>query len=150
MKIKITCFLIALFLCCNLMSAQEKKVEKDSLQMYRNIEKLSKRSKFSKFMYKLVFRTLPTKKTPPKKKRKKIVSTLAGYEGKIIRKITIESLDPFGYSVTDTVDRPGRFIEKVGNGIHVRSKSWTIRNYLLFKRNDVFDSIIVKESERLV
>jgi len=132
------------------MSAQEKKVEKDSLQMYRNIEKLSKRSKFSKFMYKLVFRTLPTKKTPPKKKRKKIVSTLAGYEGKIIRKITIESLDPFGYSVTDTVDRPGRFIEKVGNGIHVRSKSWTIRNYLLFKRNDVFDSIIVKESERLV
>ncbi len=150
MKIKITYLLIVVFLCCSIVSAQNKTVKKDSVQMYRDIEKFSKKSKFSKFMYKLIFRTLPTKKVPPKKKPKKIVNTLAGFEGKIIRKINVETLDPFGYSITDTIDRPGNWIEKLGNGIHSKSKKWTIRNYLLFKKNEVFDSIIVKESERLV
>ncbi len=150
MRIKITLLFTILFLSCNLLSAQEKIVKKDSVKVYRDIEKFSKKSKFSKFIYKLIFRKLPSKKVPPKKKPKKIVNTLAGFEGKIIRKIDIETLDPFGYSITDTIDRPGRWIEKFGNGIHSKSKKWTIRNFLLFKKNEVFDSIIVKESERLV
>lgn len=150
MKIKITYFFIVFFLSCNLITAQDKTVKKDSVKMYRDIENLSKKNKFSKFIYKLIFRTLPTKKIPPKKKPKKIVSTYTTFEGKVIRKVNIESLDPFGYSITDTIDKPDRWVEKVGNGIHSKSKKWTLRNFLLFKKNDVFDSIIVKESERLL
>ena len=71
----------------------------------------------------------------PKKKPKKIVSTYATFEGKIIRKINIVSLDPFGYSILDTIDRPGRWMEKAGNVIHSKSKQWTLRNFLLFKKN---------------
>ncbi len=150
MKIRITCFFIVFFLSCNLITAQDKTVKKDSVQMYRDIEKFSKKSKFSKFMYKLIFRTLPTKKAPPKKKPKKIISTYKTFEGKIIRKINIESLDPFGYSVSDTTDKPNKWTERFGNRIHSKSKKWTLRNFLLFKKNDQFDSIIVKESERLL
>ena len=89
MRIKITLLFTILFLSCNLLSAQEKIVKKDSVKVYRDIEKFSKKSKFSKFIYKLIFRKLPSKKVPPKKKPKKIVNTLAGFEGKIIRKIII-------------------------------------------------------------
>ena len=134
MRIKITLLFTILFLSCNLLCAQDKTVKKDSVKVYRDIEKFSKKSKFSKFMYKLIFRTLPTKKAPPKKKPKKIVNTLAGFEGKIIRKINIESLDPFGYSITDTLNKPHNWVEKFGNGIHSKSKKWTLRNYLLFKK----------------
>lgn len=150
MKIKTTYIFILLFLSYNLMSAQDKTVKKDSVQMYRDIEKISKKSKFSKFMYKLIFRTLPTKKVSPKKKPKKIISTYNHFEGKVIRKINVESLDPFGYSITDTLDKPNNWVEQFGNTVHSKSKKWTIRNFVLFKKNDVFDSIIVKESERLV
>ncbi len=150
MKIRITYLFIALFLSCNLISAQDKTVKKDSVKMYRDIEKFSKKSKFSKFAYKLIFRSLPTKKAPPKKKPKKIISTYLAFEGKIIRKINIESLDPFGYSVTDTTNKPNNWLERFGNNIHSKSKKWTLRNFLLFKKNEVFDSIIVKESERLL
>jgi len=147
---KITLLFFVFFLSSNLLYAQDKTVKKDSVKMYRDIEKFSKKNKFSKFMYKLIFRTLPTKKAPPKKKPKKIVSAYTSFEGKVIRKINIEPLDPFGYSVLDTIDRPGRWIEKFGNGLHSRSKIWTLRNFLLFKKNDTFDSIVVKESERLL
>ena len=108
------------------------------------------KSKFSKFVYKLIFRSLPTKKALPKKKPKKIISTYIAFEGKIIRKINIESLDPFGYSVTDTTNKPNKWLERFGNNIHSKSKKWTLRNFLLFKKNEIFDSIIVKESERLL
>lgn len=150
MKIRLTYLFIVLFLSCNLISAQNKTVKKDSVKMYRDIEKFSKKSKFSKFFYKLIFRSLPTKKAPPKKKPKKIISTYIAFEGKIIRKINIESLDPFGYSVTDTTNKPNKWLERFGNGIHSKSKKWTLRNFLLFKKNEIFDSIIVKESERLL
>ncbi len=38
----------------------------------------------------------------------------------------------------------------MGNRVNPKSKNWTIRNFLLFKRSDPFDSIIIKESERLL
>ena len=150
MKIKFTCFFIALFLSCQFLSAQDKTVKKDSVKMYRDIERFSKRNKFSKFMYKLIFKALPTKKVPPKKKSKKKISSYISYEGKIIRNIKVDAMDPFGNSVTDTTAKADKWVERFGNTIHVRSKPWAIRNYLIFKRNDVFDSITIKESERLV
>lgn len=152
MKIKLQLTLLLLLFCCALSLAQEQPVKRDSVQMYRDIEAYSKRSSISKFIYKLIFKSIPPQKTVIKKiERKKIYkSPYLAYEGKAIRKVTIETLDPFGYSVTNIEELPKNWFERLGNSVHSKSKNWTIRNFLLFKRDDTFDSIIVKESERLL
>jgi hypothetical protein len=132
--------------------AQQKPVKKDSTHLYSNIEAYSGRSKFTKFMYQLVFRPVAP---PSSKKKKKVYKKLiqkpySTFEGKIIRHINIETLDPFGYSVGDTIVSHQNFISKTGNNLHIKSQRITIRNLLLFRQNQEFDSLLVKESERLV
>jgi hypothetical protein len=142
------------------MAAQDAPVKKDSIkekrdQMYKNIENYSKRKKFTKLIYKLIFR--PVKEKEPavtrkktKKKAPEMKNTFDNYEGRIVRHIYIETLDPFGYSITDTTSRPSNWLENLGNRIHLKTKQLTIRNLLLIKRNKPLDSLLVKESERLI
>ena len=126
--------------------------EKDSISIYQDINDFSKKSKFSRFIYKLLFRESALKAEnliPSKpKKKEKVVSKYQ--EGKIIRNITIETLDPFGYSVTNEKKVPKRSMEKFGNSIHIRTKEVTIRNIMLFKKHDKLDSKLLLESERLI
>jgi outer membrane protein assembly factor BamA len=74
----------------------------------------------------------------------------SAFEGKTIRQINIETHDPFGYSIYDTVAVKHNFLASTGNGLHIKSLNITIRNLLLIHRNQIFDSLLVKESERLV
>ncbi len=134
--------------------AQQKPVAKDSTQIYSDIESFSKRGKFTRFIYSLIFKPV-AHKSAQKKGKKKVYKKLIQkpyntFEGKIIRNINIETLDPFGYSIGDTIFRPPNFLSRVGNGLHVKSQGITIRNLLLIHQNQVFDSLLVKESERLV
>lgn len=124
-------------------------------QMYKNLENYSKRKKFTKFIHKLIFR--PVKEQEPATARKKtkrrtpeLQNSLARYEGKIVRRIHVETLDPFGYSVTDTLRQPDNWLERTGNNLHLKTKQFTIKNLLLFKRDKPLDSLLIKESERLI
>lgn len=69
---------------------------------------------------------------------------------KPIRKIIIETNDPFGYSLKDSTLKPKNWIEKTGNSIHVKTKPYVIKETLLFKKGDKLDSLKIKESERLL
>ncbi|MCX6257445.1 MAG: hypothetical protein NTW49_06055, partial [Bacteroidia bacterium] len=128
--------------------------KKDSTILYKNIESYSKRSKFTKFMYKLVFKPLAphSKKKKSKKKiyKKLIKKPYSAFEGKIIRNIDIVTLDPFGYSTTDTAVVEQNLLFKTGNELHVKTQRITIMNLILIRRNQPFDSLIVRESERLI
>jgi hypothetical protein len=144
--------IVVLFLGCQIMTAQQKTPNKDSIKVYKDLEKYSKKSGFGKFVHKLLFRTTRATKVSQKNLRKKylIKKSFDKYEGKIIRNINIETLDPFGYSVDNPADVPNKGFEKFGNALHLKSKNWTIRNLLLFKKNDRLDSLVAKESERLI
>ncbi len=142
-----------LILISGLTSAQQTIAKKDSTKIYKNIESYSKQGKFTKFMYQLVFK--PVANSSKKKSKKKIYRKLikrpySAFEGKTIRHINIETLDPFGYSIADTIVASQNFITKTGNALHVKTKHITIRNLLLIRQNQLFDSLLVKESERLV
>jgi hypothetical protein len=134
--------------------AQKTPDVKDSTKVYKSIESFSIKRKFTKFAYRLVFNPVaPVSSHKPAKKKvykKLIQKPYSAFEGKIIRKIHIETLDPFGYSIADTIVRPPNFISKNGNRLHIKSSRMTIRNLLLIRQNQVFDSLLVKESERLV
>jgi len=129
---------------------QKTPAKKDSKKLYENIESYSGRSKFSKFMYRLVFKPVAPSSKKKKVYKKLIQKPYSTFEGKIIRHINIVTLDPFGYSIADTIVTSQNFILKAGNKLHIKSQSGTIRNLLLIRENKPFDSLLVKESERLV
>lgn len=136
-------------------TAQNDTIKEKRDKMYKNIETFSKKKKFTKFLYKLIFR--PVREKEPATARKntrrrtpEMKSAYAAHEGKIIRRINIETMDPFGYSITDTAAKPHNWVERFGNSIHLKTKNLAVKNFLLFKRNEPLDSLLVKESERLL
>jgi hypothetical protein len=143
-------FSFLLFWLCFVSYAQDNKTKADSTAIgYKKIENYSKKNKFTKFVHKLVFRSTNVKPTQPNKIQS-IAKKHAVYENKIIRNITIKTLDPFGYSEIDSTKKPKRFTEKAGNAIHMKSRNFAIKNILLLKKNKPYDSLIVQETERLI
>jgi len=135
-------------------SAQQTPVKPDSTRIYENIETYSKRSKMTEFIYRLVFKpgaTISKKKAEKKKVYNRLIQRPYNtFEGKTIRNIEIVTLDPFGYSATDTSVTAQNMLYRAGNKVHIKSQSITIRNLLLFHKNEPFNSLFVKESERLI
>jgi hypothetical protein len=151
MKPRIVFLLLVLTMACQNSFAQ-KEPNKDSVKVYENIEKYSKKTGFRKFIYRMLFKS-PQKSTPNTKNKRKQVLIKKSFdraEGKIIRAIIIETLDPFGYSVENYKEIPEKGFEKFGNSIHMKTKRWIVRNLLLFKKNEPLDSLVIKESERLI
>jgi hypothetical protein len=129
--------------------AQQPSVKADSSKVYREIETFSKKSTFTNFMYSLVFK--PVASASLKKRSPNLLRHRYGaFEGKIIRNINIITLDPFGYSVNDTAVIPQNILFKTGNMLHIKTQYITIKNILLIHNNELFDSLLVKESERLI
>lgn len=144
-------------------SVTKERTKRDSLYLYKKIEKLSKRNRWIYEAYKSVFtykspaedttakKIVIPKKTNIVRKRKTVrIIDMSDYDGMIIKDIFITSLDPSGYSITDTLRKPENFAEKAANLAHIKSKRFTIRNHLLFKRGDSLDHFKVKESERII
>ncbi|MGC1389538.1 MAG: hypothetical protein WA816_00720 [Bacteroidales bacterium] len=134
-------------------SAQETPVKSDSTHIYKDIETYSKRNKFNTFMYRLIFKpiTIISKKEVKKKAYKKLIQKpYSIFQGKIIRKIDIVTLDPFGYSATDTTSTEQTRLTNIGNYLHIKTRIIAIRNLLLIHKNELFNSFYVKESERLI
>ena len=141
--------LILLFLifCYSQVSfSQVDKPKRDSSEVYKNIQTYSKKNKFTRLVHKLVFRPVNIKVEKKKIVRKKYEA----FEGKIIRKININTLDPFGFSEIDSTRKPKNWAEREGNRIHIKTNRLAILNLLLIKKNKPLDSLLVKESERLI
>jgi len=159
------CIIISLFFCwCFLFSpegyAQKDPVKKtrpvkekkDSAQIYRQIQSYSERSRFTKALYRALFRPVSDyKEAEPQPEATGIKKIYyAPFEGKVIRHIYVQTMDPFGYSTSDTSLHPRFFMQKAGNALHVKTLPLGVKNLLIIKKHDTFDSLRVKESERLI
>lgn len=164
---------IVLFASCffGLVHAQEPLSVPDSVKVYRDslrtvrdsvrdnndsirygaIENFSKKKKFTKFLYRLLLKEAPADKTRKTKTSKSIKpKPYLNDEGKIIRNIHVVTFDPFGHYVQDTSLHPKGWLVKTGNALHAKTRVMTIKNMLLFKNGESYDSLVVQESERLV
>lgn len=144
--------IVILLIICSyqITHAQVNPKVKDTSKMYRDIEKYSKKRKFTHFLHKLIFEPVAKQKIKKNSFQKIKIKGYGEFEGKIIRNINIVTLDPFGYSELDTAVKPTKFIYKAGNAMHAKTKSLAIKNLLLIKKNKPLDSLLVKESERLI
>ena len=113
--------------------------------MYQKIEDYSKKRKASKFLYRLIFRNVPDSVVVPNHEKKMDEQ----YQGKPIRNIYIETIDPLGYS-KDFTKKKEQWYNEAGNNLHVKSRKFAIRGYLLFKPGDQFNIQKAYESERLL
>jgi len=138
-------------LTCGMTDAQETPAKKDTTLLYKKIETYSKKSKFNGYIYQLIFKPVETNTTKKKVKKRLVQKSYKPFENKIIRHIEVETLDPFGYSVTDTSKKSSQdLLSKTGNKWHIKTQGITIRNLLLFRQNQLFDSLRIRESERLI
>ncbi len=72
------------------------------------------------------------------------------YQGKIIRKINVTTLDPFGASLYDTITDAKTALGKTLNNIHLRTKRFVIRKNLLFRQGDRVDPTVLADNERIL
>lgn len=126
--------------------------QKDSLRFYKKLKKMAYRNKYSAMAYDAVFVDPQPKEYPknPASNEEKNVNPYLKYNGKIIRSINIITYDPFGNSVTDTVQRKINKIQKVGNNLHFKTRTFVIENKLLFKKDKPLKALELSESERIL
>jgi hypothetical protein len=141
-------------LICDFALGQESPVKSDSSHFYKDVESYSKRSKLTTFLYGMVLKPatpVSKQKVGKRKTNKKLIQKpYSSFEGKIIRNINIVTLDPFGYSVTDTSVATQNYLSRAGNWLHIKTQRITIRNLILIHKNEPFNALLVKESERLI
>ncbi|RSK39333.1 BamA/TamA family outer membrane protein [Mangrovimonas spongiae] len=124
-------------------------VKEDKLQNF--VEKNKNNNKFNKFLYKYLVKNPRSQEGEETTKQfRERHRSFKKMEGKIIRNIHVISQDPFGYSVLDTTQKPEKWIERAGNDLHVRTKDFILKNYLLQEEGDALDSLKIEESERLI
>ncbi|MCC9041302.1 hypothetical protein LNQ81_00945 [Myroides sp. M-43] len=125
-----------------------KVIVRDTTRIFTNFEENNKKTRIGRFFNKLVYKN--NKRLVANAPEIKTNQHLELGEGKVIRNIKIQTLDPFGYSDTDSLKVPTSKLEKIGNNLHFKTKNFTIKNFLIFKEGERFDSLKVKESERLL
>ncbi len=75
---------------------------------------------------------------------------LREHEGKIIRKVIINSLDPFQTDVNIPDYKPINKFVRLENALHIQTNKIFIKNQLLFRTNQRITAEKIKESERLL
>lgn len=120
----------------------------DNAVLFEDFKENNKKSKLGRLLNKLLYKT--DRRIMANAPEHKDYNNFEVGQGKIIRNIEITTLDPFGYSEKDSLKKPSNSFENLGNRLHLKTKKFTIKNFLLFKKGQVFDSIKAKESERLL
>ena len=128
----------------NRTNAQQSRLFYDSI--YRKFS----RNKFTKLIYPLAFRTPTSSLVPEKGQAIKNEMPFLPYRGKIIRRIRIRSLPPFGSSITDTAATPVTGVGRTLNSLHMNTQTNVIRKSLLVKQGQSLDPVILAENERIL
>lgn len=143
-------YLIVLLTLSQHAASQELLEKKDSARIYQRLDTLAQRSKITKTFHDLLFKSKADEDRPEIRSGRDKSLSYKLYQGKTIRHIIIETLDPLGYSIEDTTAKEQSLLQKTGNKLHIQSKTKTIQNLLLIRENQPLDVYRIKESERLI
>ncbi|OCA69220.1 hypothetical protein BBH99_14775 [Chryseobacterium contaminans] len=133
--------LIFFLSCFFFLNAQEKK---DSL--YYKIEEFSDKRKVTKFLHRFIFRR-EADSTSVKSRIEKLPQD--AYNKRYIRKIRIETIDPFGYDSKNPKEK-SKWYDWFADHLHSTTRTSTVNNYLLFKEGEEYNAQKLYESERLL
>lgn len=146
-KKNILFFILLFFFLAGFGQEKKGRTVNDSTDIYIKIKTYSEKRKVTRTIYDWLFKG-SSNKVVLKNEREPI--DYEPYKDKIVRRIIIDTKDPFGYSITDSTKVPRKWMEKVGNTIHIQSKEFAIKNFLLIKEKEVLDIPKTRESARLL
>ncbi|CAG5068234.1 hypothetical protein DYBT9623_00963 [Dyadobacter sp. CECT 9623] len=146
-------YLLLFLLLTTLASAQNPDsvsvYSRDSIR-YTNLKARMSKTKFSKAVYRLLFRDVYNQ---GKVKEVKEIETnpFTPYEGMVIRTIYIRQLDIMGESVYDTTRKGNRLQRFLSKRLHTNTREGIIRkSFLLFSEGDDIQAQTLKDNERLL
>ncbi len=123
----------------------------DTTTVYQDIQRYTDRHRFTRWVHGTLFvqadhdAEAPAPGTPPRR-----ADPLLPYTGRIVRSVDVEVLDPFGFDLIDSTDRPSVWLQKAGNSLHRTTRHYLVREFVLVKKNEAFDPLEAAESERLL
>jgi peptidoglycan hydrolase-like protein with peptidoglycan-binding domain len=125
--------------------------QNDTTAVYEKVEQYAAKHRVTRWIYEAIFVPQVSDEEPKAQERpRRRVDPNRKYKGRTIRRIEVHVFDPFGYSVDDTLQAPTNGLQRVGNGLHRRSRPRIIRNLLLVRPLDRLDPLKVTESERVL
>src|SRR5690606_1972657 len=130
--------------------AQTDSAKNNTQQLYRKMENKTSDDGYLRQFYRLIFR--PADKTSKQRKADKteVIYQNPEWQGLTVGDIHVTVYDPFGYSLSDTLRRPSGFLPKAGNFMHRKTRTSQIMGMLRILPGELYDSLQVQESERLI
>ena len=123
---------------------------RQSRLFYDSIYRKFARNKITKILYPLAFKTPPSSLLPEKVQAIRSELPFLPFKGKIIRRILIKSLPPFGTSAGDTAAAPVTGIGRTLNSVHLNTQTNVLRKNLLIKQGQPVDPFILADNERIL
>jgi hypothetical protein len=118
---------------------------------YSKLKKKLSKSRFGRDVYDALFRDVYNSNPQSKEINSIEINPFEQYEGKIIDKIIIKSLEIFGPTVNDSTRKGNRLEHFASKAFHTNTREEVIRNsFLLFKEGDKLNPEKLKENERLI
>lgn len=122
---------------------------RDSIR-YTNLKARMSKTKFSKAVYRLLFRDVYNQGKVAEVKEIE-TNPFTPYEGMVIRKIFIRQLDILGESVYDTTRKGNQLERFLSKSLHTNTREGIIRkSFLLFSEGDDIQAQVLKDNERLL
>ncbi|MHA4738765.1 BamA/TamA family outer membrane protein [Dyadobacter sp. MSC1_007] len=122
---------------------------RDSIR-YTNLKARMSKTKFSKAVYRLLFRDVYNQGKIAEVKEIE-TNPFTPYEGMVIRKIFIRQLDILGESVYDTTRKGNQLERFLSKSLHTNTREGIIRkSFLLFSEGDDIQAQVLKDNERLL
>jgi len=115
---------------------------------YDSVYKKFSRGKFLRMLYGLAFKQPEIPPLPGSSHAVRSEVPFNEYKGKVIRHIRVETLEPFGTSVYDTVTDAKTASGKALNLAHIKTRSWIIRTNLFIKEGQKVDPYLLADNER--
>jgi len=121
-----------------------------SQKFYDSVLHKFSRSKFTHFLYGLAFIDLKTGVRPDSMQVINSEAPFNEYKGKIIRRISIKVLDPFGSSVDDTSLRSRSGAGRALNSLHINTRDFIVRRNIFFEKGQALDPNVLADNERVL
>lgn len=121
-----------------------------SKQFYDTLKARAEKKKLTRELYKLAFRPPSKSMMPDTLQIEKSEEPYIPYQGKIVNKIIYQKLDVFGPTITDTSRKAITWLGETANRLHIDTRTFVIRDNLLFKQGDTVNAIIFANNERIL
>ncbi len=125
------------------------KYQKKSSAFYDSVYHRFQRHGLTRLIYPIAFRAPSAYNADPDRTEKSEVP-YQPYAGKVIREITVNTLAPFGTSLSDTAWKPDSKTLKALNSAHLTTQDFVIRHELRFSSGERLDPHTMSENERTI